>query len=446
MALGFLSTGCGSFLTIEISPQLIESNNLLSSEKTAQSAVDGVFTDMRTSMPSFLNGTVTIFAGMAGDELEPSSNNATYLPFYSNALLPANNTLNSQFWRTAYHTLYRCNALIAGLRSNTTIPQRSRERLLGELLVVRAFHFNYLVLCFGDVPLVLSTDYTINATLGRTAYQEVFQQIVTDLSEARQLLQPSIDTGTKTRPGYWAATALLARINLYLGNHVEAANYAGEVIEGPFTLERELESIFQIGKKETIWEIAAPLSSGNTAEAGAFLPASPTSISPVLLTSSVTELFEPQDFRLIHWVGASEGPEGPVYFARKYTMRQAGDTHEYLVALRLAEQYLIRAEALHAIGESDLAHADLNTLRDRANASQLDDAISKDMLWNAIYDERFRELFAEWGHRWYDLRRWGVIDDIMSKTKPHWKPYMALFPIPETQIRYNYKLTQNQGY
>ena len=62
------------------------------------------------------------------------------------------------------------------------------------------------------------------------------------------------------------------------------------------------------------------------------------------------------------------------------------------------------------------------------------------------------ELFAEWGHRWLDLKRVGKIDEVMQEIVTDkggsWAPYKAYLPIPYTEFQYNEALRgdQNEGY
>lgn len=442
---GLLVGGCDTFLDIPISPQLMESKNLLASEASVQSAVDGVFAYIRAGNPRLTNGAVSIYAGLAADELRPTSIHPTYDPFYQNTLLPDNSSIRTQLWNPGYQTLYRCNTLIAALRAENNLSEAVKKKYLGELLIVRALQYTYLAGLYGDVPLVLTPDYTVNAVMGRTAYTDVLQQVAADLREARELLPAEVTPYTKTRPTYWAATALLARICLYLGEYAQAIEFSSSVIDGPYALHPTLEGIFLIGGVETIWEIAQPATNGNTPDGGAFIPSAANRLPPVALTQSVIDLFEPQDLRLAHWVGTTSDPE-IVYYPRKYTYRQPGETMEYLVVLRLGEQYLIRSEAYLATGDENRARADLNVIRKRAEASPLEETVAGEALLTALRSERQRELFSEWGHRWFDLKRWGTINETMTAAKQGWEPYMELFPIPEDQLRYNYYLTQNPGY
>jgi hypothetical protein len=66
--------------------------------------------------------------------------------------------------------------------------------------------------------------------------------------------------------------------------------------------------------------------------------------------------------------------------------------------------------------------------------------------------ERRVELFTEWGHRWFDLKRLGAstIDAVMTTAELYkggtWINYKSLYPIPVSDILLNSALTQNPGY
>jgi hypothetical protein len=129
---------------------------------------------------------------------------------------------------------------------------------------------------------------------------------------------------------------------------------------------------------------------------------------------------------------------------------------EYFMVLRLGEQYLIRAEARAKQGNIGGAQSDLNVIRNRAglpNTTASDEA----SLITAILKERRVELFCEWGHRWFDLKRLGKIDEVMNIVTPiksngtvQWQSYKALYPLPLGDLFINNiqnpYLTQNPGY
>jgi hypothetical protein len=68
----------------------------------------------------------------------------------------------------------------------------------------------------------------------------------------------------------------------------------------------------------------------------------------------------------------------------------------------------------------------------------------------AILHERQVELFTEQGHRWIDMKRMGVINNIMPAVATEkggtWNSNWQWYPIPLTQIRLDPNITQNTGY
>jgi hypothetical protein len=115
------------------------------------------------------------------------------------------------------------------------------------------------------------------------------------------------------------------------------------------------------------------------------------------------------------------------------------------MVFRLAEQYLIRAECYARQEKIDEAKSDLDMIRKRAGLPA-ETASIPDELLTAIAGERRIELFAEWGQRWFDLKRTHKATEILAPIKPGWQPTDTLFPIPSGEILKNTALTQNEGY
>jgi hypothetical protein len=64
-----------------------------------------------------------------------------------------------------------------------------------------------------------------------------------------------------------------------------------------------------------------------------------------------------------------------------------------------------------------------------------------------IVKQKKLEFFSEWGHRWFDLKRWNLLNEVMKNVKPNsWQAYMQWYPIPVGDILYNPNLVQNEGY
>ena len=119
------------------------------------------------------------------------------------------------------------------------------------------------------------------------------------------------------------------------------------------------------------------------------------------------------------------------------------------MVLRLPEQYLIRAEARIHQGNLNGAMADINVIRKRAGLELLSSNtvdIKADALMNIVLEERRKEFFTEWGHRWLDLKRTRRSEAILSPGNPSWENTDVLYPIPQQERIKNSNLSQNPGY
>jgi hypothetical protein len=125
-----------------------------------------------------------------------------------------------------------------------------------------------------------------------------------------------------------------------------------------------------------------------------------------------------------------------------------GSGAEYYMVLRLAEQYLIRAEARarqNKLTGINGAVPDINSIRIRAGLTPTS-ATTQQGLLDAVAQERRIELFVEWGHRWMDLKRTGKASAVLSPIKQYWDETDTLYPIPFSEIQLNPNMTQNQNY
>lgn len=138
-------------------------------------------------------------------------------------------------------------------------------------------------------------------------------------------------------------------------------------------------------------------------------------------------------------------------YANKETLElksTAGGTYTDQYMFRLAETYLLRAEAYLGLNKKDKAADDINMVRSRANAS---DVAPADVTIDYILDERMREFGVEEKRR-LTLMRLGLLYDRVMKCNPYYSkemlPKYNLWPIPASEIERNYgnKLEQNPDY
>jgi hypothetical protein len=457
---GCLLGGCKKLIEVDLPIDKNTSETVFSNTSTAVAAITGIYAGISAPEDVFTDAYgLSIRTALRADELIPV--NPSEYPDYINAAT-GNNSAWSMWERTYRDHIYRVNSLLEGVGKSTTLPDDIKLILTGEAKFTRAWLYFYLVNLYGDVPLVLTTDFKVNSTIPRTDKQLVYEQIVRDLKEAQEGLKSEFldkdltsSTLERIRPNKAAATALLARVYLYLGKWQEAETEAGKVInDANFELLADVNQVFLKNSKEAIWQLQPnPLNTdGANAPDGRSL-INPYQGNPLFYVSaSLLNAFEPNDIRRASWI--TQSPSGltiPYKYKEGWAIMEQ---KEYTMVLRLAEQYLIRAEArarLNNLTGDNSAASDLNDIRLRAGLP-VTTADSQDALLVAIAKERRIELFMEWGDRWLDLRRRGQLDAIMSVVAQQkgtaWAPYKALLPIPYDEFMFNPALRghQNPGY
>lgn len=450
IAFSFSLTACEDFVTIPSPDTDLVAAYVFKDDATALSTLAAVYSQLSTSSAFSSGGNMSIgyFEGVYADELSsyaPSNSSSDIPPFYLNNV-PSTNGILYNTWSGAYKAIYEVNRIIEGLQQSAAVSETAKKQLMGEAYFVRAFCHFYLVNLFDDVPLVTTSDYRVNATIKRSPAADVYARIVADLVQARTLLIDKYPGTLRTRPNKAAATALLARVSLYMKQYAAAEGYATELINDSenYYLEPDLNNVFLKTSQEAIWQLMP--AGGNqsyTYEGFYFILLAPPGSSNVALKTSLVNAFEAGDERKQHWIDSVMSGSGLTkwYFAKKYKDTYNTATgNEYSMVLRLAEQYLIRAEArvyLEKLTGANSASADLDTLRSRA-VLPVTTATTKETLLTAIEKERRIELFTEWGHRFFDLKRTGRLDAVLAPpVKPNWNSADAVLPLPQQEVLAN---------
>ena len=466
-----LTMACNKIVQVSPPSTSLVSETVYSNSATASSAVVGIYQQMASSTGAFFFGSgsnaiysFSTMAGLSADEFQdlPTAN-ALLTQAYENVLPSTNPSLGA--WSSLYNIVYLSNAAIQGLTGSSGIPTALKNQLMGAALFSRAFCHFYLTNIYGDVPLVTGTNYQVNAVIARTPRQQVYAQVIADLQQAQGLLSnnylsPSGNpTAERTLPNQYAATALLARVYLYTQKYDSAVIEASQVINDSMQYQLlALNKVFLKNSLEAIWQIPPTTPGYNSPDGYTYLlTAGPnTSLHPVYLTPWLLNAFEPGDSRDTAWVKVYAKGTAKYYYPDKYKLGYTNGVPpaEYQMVMRLAEQYLIRAEAetQGAGGGLPAAINDLNRIRSRAGlagyAGAPGDATA---VLAAVMHERQVELFTEWGHRWLDLKRTGAVDSVMTGITPQkrnsvWKTTAQLFPILQTELQSDPNLHQNPGY
>lgn len=489
--------GCKKFIEIDPPTDRITEANVFESDITATAALTGIYANLSTWAafpPDIL--TFSKLGGLSSDELDLWPGASDFEKAYYQNALQTNFDGNvgaiagEDMWSDcySYRNLYQCNQAIEGINKSNSLSASVKRQLLGEAKFMRAFFYFYLVNLYGDVPLQTGTDPEVNRLLARSPIADVYNLILSDLLEAKDLLSSEyLNNGLKSynnmtgverlRPTKWAACALLARVYLYREDFVKAETEASAVINQTSLFDVagvSLKNVFLKNSKEAIWQLQPVTIGWNTRDAQTFLlsadPVGFNATKSASLSNSLYNSFQDGDNRKIDWVGkyTTTSPIGSYYFPYKYkagrdpsiNASSPGNIAEYYMVLRLGEQYLIRAEARAMLGNISGAVEDVNVIRTRARAKptasipdplpDLSPSLSLTQVMDAVLQERRLELFTEWGHRWLDIKRKGLADVIMSVVTPLkggvWNTTDQMYPIPFGDIQRNPNLLQNPGY
>ena len=451
MAAG-MAGSCKKLIEIPPSPptEIVQSQQFADSS-TAMTAVALVYSYVGRETSSgfgYNDAKLPETTGLSSDELIYTSTNEPDMTGFIGYGLTNLNGAVATLWSDQYASLYPINAIIEGVSGSAGLSAGFKQQITAEMQVARALYYFNLVNLFGGVPLSLTTDYNVTNKLARASVDSVYGQILADLTSAKQNLGANYPSSGHIRPNQLVATALLARVYLYRQQWQQAYDAANTVISsGVYSLTSDPNTTFLDGSTEAIWQLPATSGYYVTAEGYYFSPnygAAPN----FLVNTWLLKAFEPGDIRTKDWLGQMVVNGNTLYYPHKYKNIQASSptTEDYMI-LRLAEQYLIRAEASAELGNGAAALADVNIVRARAGlpASTANPAAQTAVL-NAIMHERQVELFTEWGHRWYDLKRTGQAGTVLSAEKTGWTADAALYPIPILQLQNDVNLKQNPGY
>lgn len=313
-----------------------------------------------------------------------------------------------------YRALYYSNVVIADVMDSKNGTEAEKLALKGEAQVHRAFVLLSMVNIFGKaydintsstdlgVPMFTSPEVDVDVT--RATVQEVYDQVVLDLTEATQSGLTPINSGKAvTYPSQAAAYALLARTYHLMGqweNALEAAEFSLAIQDDLLNLEDYMNvSDYGFPRRDSNPEIILSKMSNSSYQYSPLL----LSLSDELLNS-----FDENDLRYrlftrpigdMTW-GAFSG--GRAYCAELLSgeARNAGPT--------VPEVMLIKAESLARLGDFNGAMQTVNSLR--SHRFTADDyveltAANQTEALDKVLEERRKELMGRGGFRWFDLKR-----------------------------------------
>ncbi|MFT6940232.1 MAG: hypothetical protein ACJASN_001723 [Cyclobacteriaceae bacterium] len=485
LAFVLILSSCSQLLDIDEEGQI--SGDVLVDTESIEQALVGAYYNLGGTNDGNTGGQLfggdfilipTLLSKNNGTEYIWSSSQATdYLVFTerdgnANVKIIATNARVQQNWVRAYETINLCNSILANI--NNVTDASARERIEGEALAIRSVLYFEMVRLWGPdisigatapaIPLIAEPFEDINKieTPTLATVSQVYDQIFTDLTEASTLLESAGRNGTSIN--YYACQTYLARLSMHRGDFGAAKDYADNVLDaGPFSLVSEPYLAYNnaINSTEDVYAIQQSLANNSgdrTSGTGIVSFMSSLTESGIgqfaIIASSLnstflanTPVFNIGDLRAGVLSGADRNTtaaqlQNALYYPNLVNLDPSilssakfTGSQNVIPVIRLAELYLIRAEALYeTTGVTQQAVNDLNELRTRAGIAAVDltdFSASADIFLDSIKLESKREFIFE-GHLLHNLRRWG---DIVGSSFDSEDPLdnKFLFDIPQSE-------------
>lgn len=437
----------GACEVLDVEPyHSIPADDAITNAQQAESAILGCYDALQSDGYYGLN--FPVFGDLPADNLKHVGVTVTWIQFDNNAIL-ADNGLVESTWAAIYRALNRINSALyrIPLVADDKMNVEAKNLAIAELRFLRALAHYDLMRLFGPVPVrtqaIDGTEESLNPP--RNSIAEVLQSVNSDLDFAINTLSPSIVTGRASQPSAQALKARVALHQYYLTNDASylntAVSMATEVINHPsLQLVTDYATLFNVqatGNSESIFLVAYNDQDRNLT-ARYFAHTSVEGRYEFAPTDEYLNVFDPDDVRK----DISVKMAGTAPYAVKSNDVASGTDPVYV--LRLAEMYLIRAEALILQqGNIENIQSDINIIRQRANLPPVS-MTSYSSLMQEVEDQRLKE-FAFEGHRWFDLVRTNRAIEVLEKVT---SSNQYIFPIPDAELNANDNpgMYQNDGY
>ena len=365
-------------------------------------------------------------------------------------------------WEKFYKVINYCNEVLKNapkvMKVDQTFTDFQLKGYLAEAHFLRSLSYFYLVRIFKDVPLVLEPSESdgVDFYLPQTKGEEVLAEMRKFLDEYRPFAADRIESldELKGRANKAAFDALLADMALWNFDYAACIEYSDRIISNenfvlmPSTMwfqlyypGNSLEGIFEFQFDYRYNQNNSTFGMTNR-NAYQYLP---SQIAIEMFAYEYTVELVRGEKKSIAKLSADN------YVIWKYAGRSAdGQSQRSFdqnscnwIVYRLADIYLMKAEALSQLNRFDEAAIVLNTIRERAEAAPLSIANSAIAYEDAIMDERAIELAFE-GKRWFDLLRMGRRNNYSRKAK---LVELIVKNVPSTQKRIlSAKLTNPLGW
>lgn len=426
--------GCDETLSVEPSTE-VEVSEAIIDAQSARAALAGAYDALQSG--SYYGGNFLFFTELPTDNAEHVGTFTTFADVDLH-VTTADNTTIEGIWDAIYDGIGRANTLIALIPGVQDLEQEEKDDIIGQAHLLRALHYHNLVKLFGPVPLRTAPPPNLDelASTTRATQDQVYQQILSDLGKAAQLM--SDDERTRTG-SIGAVAALRSRVMLYRQDYAGAEAAANATLAFGYSLAEPFSALFEAtgnSTPEDIWRASFTATEYNNI-GFYYISKSYGGRRELAPTANLAAAFEAADERG-KW-SIKRDDRNRRYGAKFPTTEGAEDLH----VIRLGEVLLNKAEAQARQSKLAEAVATYNQLRVRAGVSPhalgTHVTTQQDVI-DAILLERRRELAFE-GDRWPDLVRTGRAVSVLGIPA-----FRTLFPIPQNEIDVAPNIAQNTGY
>lgn len=428
---------CKKFL--DVTPkESVPDDITITDKSSAETALNGTYRSLASD--AYYGQKFQFINYLRGGDLGWGDSRTVNREFIQNNVRADNEEVNN-VWIAIYKTINQTNHLITKLPgvADPLLTAADKNRLLGEAYFIRALCYFDLVRTWGGVPLITKPSTGADDTKGvlRSTTDDTYALVLSDLELAEALLPETTNRVRATKKTVWA---LRARYHIYRKEWALAESYATKLIgdAANYKLIKPYGAWFQgnvTGTQESVLETAYSSVILNT-HRNSWLPPERGGIRSWFPVDSVVIPMNDPAIGGNRNVVIAKSTTG-LWYGQLYYRSPATDP-SYVI--RIAEIYLIRAEARAELEDLDGAADDINAVRDRAGLAAIT-VSTKDEAILAIEKEIRFEFLAE-PQRFFYLVRKDLLDDKLHITDVN----KYLLPIPNPQIIVDHTLQQNAGY
>ncbi len=431
-------SSCEKFLDVQ-PKELISDELTIYDRVSSEQAVNGTYSALAND--SYYGTGFQSIGYLSGDNVAWTGSQSQIQEFINHQVSGENSTVTGA-WAAIYRVINRANQVIAKVAevNDPQLTPELRNQFIGEAYFLRALSYFDLARTWGGVPLITdpTLSYDDNSGIPRSTRAETYAQVLRDLEVAEPLLPATTNRYRATQKTVWA---LKARYYLYLSDWAKAEEYATKLISDitNYDLVKPYNAFFANnarGTKESVFEIFYNGTTEVNPHRGQWQPQ----------TNGGTRQWAPNDSLVSLLNNTTKGGNRNTLIAKDNQNRWYGNLYYRTPAsdpsfvIRIAELFLIRAEARANLDKNTQALQDLDAVRRRADLPA-STAVTKEEILLALENERRLEFALE-PHRWFDLIRTGRATTVLNFTDVN----KYLMPIPSQQLLVDPALQQNPGY